>query len=136
MFTGLTADSGADVARHIVLALATVIVALFSQSMTMFFFIGTGKEIKDSAKGTPEEKGVVDETKSYKAKVFPAALYSMLVVMTAFIIGGGVHTGSVPSWVHLLLSIASLLMFGRAYWIELHAMEKNANLMQKYLSDE
>jgi hypothetical protein len=35
--------------QHIFFALATVVIGLFSQSMTMFFFIGTGKEIKEAA---------------------------------------------------------------------------------------
>ena len=33
----------AHVADHIIMALVTVVIGLFSQSMTMFFFIGTGR---------------------------------------------------------------------------------------------
>jgi len=46
------------VAQHIFFALATVVIGLFSQSMTMFFFIGTGKQLKEKTAGnlTPDEE--------------------------------------------------------------------------------
>jgi len=119
------------VATHIFFALGTVVIGLFSQSMTMFFFIGTGKELKEKADNDAE---VVRQTKSFKARVFPAATYAMLVLMVTFIMGGGVSSGKTPRWLHLGLSLASVLMYGRAYWIQLRAMDENARLMEKYLS--
>src|SRR5712691_13535527 len=82
-------------AQHIFYALATVVVGLFSQSMTMFFFIGTGKEIKDAANQDPD---VVQSTKRFKSQVFPTALYAMAVLMVTFIMGGGVATAKTPVW--------------------------------------
>ncbi|HXI11207.1 MAG TPA: hypothetical protein VNM92_00985 [Thermoanaerobaculia bacterium] len=135
MIVGYTAAAPADVTRHILFALATVVIGLFSQSMTMFFFIGTGKEIKDKSKKSGDALHVAEQTKSFKSRVFPTALYTMAVLMVTFIIGGGVHTGKVPSWVHQAMSFASLLMFLRAYWIELRAMSENATLMERFLKD-
>ncbi|MGH9423894.1 MAG: hypothetical protein ACRD3J_28215 [Thermoanaerobaculia bacterium] len=128
---GFMASPG-HAAQHIFCALATVILGLFSQSMTMFFFIGTGKEIKDAAKNDAE---VVQRTKAFKMKVFPTAMYAMAVLMVTFIMGGGVASGKTPHWLHLSLFIASLAMYCRAYWIQLQAMVENAGLMEKYLRD-
>ena len=60
-------------AQHILLALATVIIGLFSQSMTMFFFIGTGKQLKDKTAGSGEEAEVKRATRELTMKVSPAA---------------------------------------------------------------
>lgn len=128
---GFTSAPG-HVAHHIFWALGTVILGLFSQSMTMFFFIGTGKEIKDAAKN---DDAVVRQTKAFKAKVFPTATYAMAVLMVTFIMGGGVASGKTPHWLHLSLVLASVLMYGRAYWVQLQAMVENAGLMEKYLRD-
>jgi hypothetical protein len=128
--------SPAHASQHILFALTTVIVGLFSQSMTMFFFIGTGKEIKDKVKGAVEEAEVVKRTRYFKSRVFPTAMYAMAVIMVTFIMGGGVATGKTPRWLHDILAFASLAMYGRAYWVQLHAMTDNANLMDKYLKDE
>ena len=132
---GYLATPGAAVGNHILMALLTTLFGLFSQSMTMFFFIGTGKEIKQKAKGEQDEAAVVAETRRYKNLVFPAAFYSMIVLMVTFIVGGGVHTGKLPSWLHQLLAFASLLMYARAYWLEVRAMDENAALMERFLRE-
>jgi hypothetical protein len=120
-------------ADHIMVAIVTVVIGLFSQSMTMFFFIGTGKELKDKS---DQNADVVQSTKAFKSKVFPAATYSMAVIMITFIMGGGVGSGRTPVWLHNALAAASLLLFARAYWVEIHAMQENASLMERYLKDE
>jgi hypothetical protein len=125
--------SSQHVANHIVVALVTVVVGLFSQSMTMFFFIGTGKELKEKSN---QDADVVQRTKSFKARVFPAAMWAMTAIMVTFITGGGVGLGKTPVWLHDALSALSILMFARAYWIQLRAMNENATLMERYLKEE
>jgi len=122
-------------ATHIFFALTTVILGLFSQSMTMFFFIGTGKEIKEKVKGAAEEPAVVQRTRLFKARVFPAAMYAMTALMITFITGGGVASAMTPRWLHDALSFTTLALFVYAYWVQLQAMMSNADLMQKYLRD-
>ena len=123
-------------AQHILFALTTVVIGLFSQSMTMFFFIGTGKQMKDKTKGLAAEAAVKAETRSLTMKVSPIATYAMAVLMVTFIMGGGVSSGKTPRWLHNALSAASLAIFARAYWVELQAMMRNADLMEKYLREE
>lgn len=119
-------------AQHILFALATVVIGLFSQSMTMFFFIGTGKELKDASS---QDAGVVTRTKAFKSDVFPSAMWAMLAIMVTFIMGGGVSRGLTPKWLHLGLTILTVVLYGRAYWVQLRAMDENAQLMERYLSD-
>jgi len=124
----------AHVANHIIIALVTVVVGLFSQSMTMFFFIGTGKELKEKSE---QDANVVQQTKAFKSRVFPAAMWAMTAIMVTFITGGGVGSGKTPVWLHDALTAVSVWMFVRAYWIQIRAMNENATLMEKYLrSDE
>ena len=134
MVAGYLAAPG-HVAQHIFFALATVIVGLFSQSMTMFFFIGTGKEIKDKVKGAAEESIVVQRTRSFKTSVFPSAMWAMTAIMVTFIMGGGVGSGKTPVWLHLTMSIITILLFGRAYWMQIRAMTENSELMGRYLRE-
>jgi hypothetical protein len=136
---GLLATSGmgflagpGHVAQHIFFALATAVIGLFSQSMTMFFFIGTGKELKDASN---QDAAVVQRTKSFKSKVFPSAMYAMAALMVTFIMGGGVSSGKTPHWLHLTLTTVTVILYGRAYWVQLQAMDENARLMERYLKD-
>jgi len=134
-FVGYIADSPALMGRHILFALPTIVIGLFSQSMTMFFFIGTGKEIKDKARGAADENSVVAATKRFKARVFPVAFYSMIVLMITFIVGGGAHTGKMNPIVHHLLAIVSIFLYARAYWVEIRVMDENAGLMERFLTE-
>lgn len=120
-------------AQHILFALTTVVIGLFSQSMTMFFFIGTGKQLKDKVRGSEHESAVRRATRDLTMKVSPAATYAILVLMVTFITGGGVASGKTPRWLHDVLTIASIAMYARAYWVQVRAMSANAELMEKYL---
>ncbi len=134
MVSGFLA-SPVQAAQHIMFALATVVVGLFSQSMTLFFFIGTGKQLKDQTRGTEAEGAVRRETRALTMKVSPAATYAMLVLMVTFITGGGVGSGKTPRWLHDALSVATIIMYARAYWIQLRAMTSSADLMERYLRE-
>ena len=125
--------SPAHAADHIVVAIVTVVIGLFSQSMTMFFFIGTGKELKEKSNMDAE---VLRRTRAFKSKVFPTAMYAMAVIMVTFITGGGVGSGKTPVWLHDALAAVSIFMFARAYWIQIKAMNENATLMERYLKEE
>jgi hypothetical protein len=131
---GFTA-SPQHVATHILVALVTVVTGLFSQSMTLFFFIGTGKQLKDKTQDGPDADAVRSATRALTMRVSPAATYAMVLLMITFIMGGGVASGRTPHWLHISLSIATVAMYGRAYWVELRAMMENAGLMEKYLRD-
>jgi hypothetical protein len=131
MVFGFRATS-AHPANHIFMALVTVVIGLFSQSMTMFFFIGTGKELKEKS---DQDTSVVTRTKAFKSQVFPAATWAMTAIMITFITGGGVGNGRTPVWLHNTLSILSIVLYARAYWIQIRAMNENANLMERYLKD-
>jgi hypothetical protein len=49
--------------------------------------------------------------------------------------GGGVASGKTPRWLHVALSTATILLYARAYWIEIQAMEANARLIERFLTD-
>jgi hypothetical protein len=120
-------------ADHIIVAFFTVIVALFSQSMTMFFFIGTGKELKDKSS---QDADVVARTRAFKSRVFPAAMWAMAAIMVTFIMGGGVGSRRTPLWLHDASAALSIILYARAYWIELRAMMENATLMERWLREK
>ncbi len=97
-------EGRANLQQHILFGLFATFLVTLAQSMTMFYFIGTGKQVKDLVISHSITEGFVQRTKVFKARVFPPALWAMLFTMATMILGGGVHTKLIPSWVHLTLA--------------------------------
>src|ERR1043165_2720839 len=95
---GFTMGASASVSHHILWGFFSTFLVTLSQSMTMFYFIGTGKYVKDLVANQPTGNEFIRRTKIFKAKVFPPALWAMLFTMATMIVGGGVHTRLIPRW--------------------------------------
>ena len=123
----------ATLAQHVLFGFFTTFLVTLSQSMTMFYFIGTGKQVKDLVAALPSGPQFVQRTKVFKAKVFPPSLWAMLFTMATMIIGGGVHThvAWTPPLLHALLAAASLYFNIVAFWKEAKYMIENNILMEE-----
>ena len=115
VYFGFSMEGRANLQQHILFGLFATFLVTLAQSMTMFYFIGTGKQVKDLVISHSITEGFVQRTKVFKARVFPPALWAMLFTMATMILGGGVHTKLIPSWVHLSLAVAALLFNLQAF---------------------
>jgi len=131
VYLGLTIESGAQLQLHILFGIFATFLVTLAQSMTMFYFIGTGKQVKDLVISHSITEGFVQRTKVFKARVFPPSLWAMIFTMLAMILGGGVHTKIIPAWVHLTLSVAALFFNLQAFFREAKSMIEHNVLMQE-----
>jgi hypothetical protein len=120
---------GPEMQRHVLVALASSLLLLFSHCWIMFYLIGTGKAIKDAVKEHGLEPALVEETKRFKNRSYPSLMLAMGLVMATFILGGGGATGTLPVWVHHALFWAALAVQVRALWIEKQVLDANERLM-------
>src|SRR5258706_12444226 len=77
----LSHGSGGSVARHIAIAVPAVLFSLFTQSMVLFFFIGTGKMLKQAAAGRADEAGrsyIPPKGREMKIRTPPPATFAPL----------------------------------------------------------
>ena len=122
-----------SLAQHILFGFFTTFLVTLTQSMTMFYFIGTGKQVKDLVTALPSGPQFIQRTKVFKAKVFPPALWAMLFTMATMIIGGGVHThvSWTPPFLHAFLAVAALYFNIVAFWKEAKYMIEHNILMEE-----
>jgi hypothetical protein len=113
---GFTMNARTGIPQHILWGFFATFLVTLSQSMTMFYFIGTGKHVKDLVANQPSGNEFIRRTKIFKARVFPPALWAMLLTMATMIVGGGVHTRLIPGWVHLSLAAIALYYNVVAIW--------------------
>ena len=116
---------------HMVFGVFVGIYVSILHIMVMFHFIGSGKELKEAAQVLGENADVVRRVALFKKHVFPFATFAPLVVGASVILGGGVHTESLPGWVHWGLGLAGLALNLYAFPIEYRALVANLELLRE-----
>ncbi|HTY41051.1 MAG TPA: hypothetical protein VMH79_04180 [Thermoanaerobaculia bacterium] len=119
------------VTKHVAYAIPTVLLSLFSQSMVLFFFIGTGRLVKDEIVGypEPERRAVLGALRRFKRRTSPPATFALLSAIAVFVLGGAAHTSAVPPWVHLAAAITAVATHLWALGADWTAFLDNARLM-------
>jgi len=119
------------VTKHVAYAIPTVLLSLFSQSMVIFFFIGTGRLVKDEIATYTEtdRRAVLDVLRGFKRGTSPPATFALLSAITVFVLGGAVHTKALPSWVHLAAATTAATVHLWALSAEWGAFIENGKLM-------
>ncbi len=131
VFMGFMMVGRTGLGQHFLFGFFTTFLVTLAQSMTMFYFIGTGKQVKDLVANHPSGKEFIQRTKVFKARVFPPALWAMLFTMATMILGGGVDTRVIPAFVHTVLAAAALYFNVVAFWKEAKYMVEHNMLMEE-----
>ena len=116
-------------ANHIAFAFVSTILYMFTQTLIMFYFIGAGKKIKETIINYDLDKKNYQEVIDIKMKLFPPLTLNMLFVGTAFVLGGGVHTGALSKYWHTGLFFISLLHYLKVIIIQHKSFIKNSNIL-------
>jgi hypothetical protein len=121
----------AIVTQHVGLAIPTVLLSLFSQSMVIFYFIGTGRLVKDEVARYPEgeRRAILRALSRFKQKTSPPATFALLSSIAVFVLGGAAHTRALPAWVHLAASLTAVLLHAWALVAEWRVFGENTALM-------
>lgn len=132
--SGLMASAplpGALVTRHVGYAIPTVLLSLFSQSMVIFYFIGTGKLVKEEIASypEPERRPILAALRGLKARTSPPATFALLSAIAVFVLGGGAHTRALPAWMHLIAALAAVSLHAWALAADWKAFGENHRLM-------
>ena len=123
---------GASAARHIAVAVPAVLFSLFTQSMVLFFFIGTGKLLKEAAASRPDAAGrdyILSRVREFKRRTSGLATLAPLSALGAGLLGAAAQTGRLPGWVHLVAALGAIYVHLVAFGSEVVAMAETNQLM-------
>jgi hypothetical protein len=98
-------------ANHPQFALFTAIFYMFTETLVMFYFIGSGTAIKKSIKMGGGDPALYEKVKKTKMILFPHLTMNMIFIGIVFILGGAVQTGRVAGWIHGLLFDLAFIHF-------------------------
>ena len=80
-------------ANEVTFIILASIVYLFTETLVIFFFVGTGVSIKEYSLEHHLKPDYHRQSISIKRKVYPPLLLNMLFMMTLFVLIGAVDTG-------------------------------------------
>lgn len=126
---GFRTSPEVGVGNHLLSALLSTVLVLFSHCWIMFYLIGTGKAVKNAVAEHSLSEDLVERTREFKNLSYPWLMLAMGVVMTTFIIGGGVATRVIPPWIHATLFGVSCIVQVRALQLEGVVLLANERLM-------
>jgi hypothetical protein len=123
--------AGRLITRHVGFAIPTVLFSLFSQSMVIFYFIGTGKLVKEEVASYPEPErvAILKALRRFKAKTSPPATFALLSAIAVFVLGGAVHTSALAPWTHLTAALSAVAIHIWAFAAEWKTFGQNHVLM-------
>lgn len=121
---------------HVWLGLLAPLAGLGIHCLVFIYFLGTGRWVKEVtlAYGMPDEPWH-KETRELKRKVFPPALFSMLVLVPAVATGAGVQTADWPWWTHMLGAITAIGVNLWAFPVELRCVDRNAKVIDEVMAE-
>lgn len=103
----------------------TSIIYLFTETLVIFFFVGTGSSVKEFMQ---EKKIIGDFHKrmiALKRKVYPPQLLNMLILIVAFILYGAADTEKISIWIYRILLSVGVGHFIYAKIIQHKAFKEN-----------
>ena len=111
------------------LGFITAIVYLFTEVLVMFFFVGTGVSIKEFVQDNKLDSSFHARSFQIKRELYPPTLLNVFLIMTVFIIGGGVDTKVIPNWIHGILFYISFFHFLKLIVIQHKCFKDNTTIV-------
>ena len=116
-------------ATHIQFAFISTIFYMFTESWIMFYFIGSGKTIKETIISYKLNKKIYDDVLESKRKLFPHITMNVLLIGTVFVIGGGVHTKAISAMTHGVLFFGGLIHFIYVIYLQHYYFKDTARIL-------
>ncbi len=107
----------------------TSIVYLFTETLIIFFFVGTGISVKEFMLEKKISGNFHKRMIAIKRAVYPPQLFNMLLLMTAFILYAAADTGKISLWVYRGLLLAGIVHFCLAKGIQHKCFRDNTHII-------
>ena len=116
-------------ANYISFSFVSTILYMFTQTLIMFYFIGAGKKIKETIINYNLDKKIYQKVIDIKNVLFPSLTLNILLIGTAFVLGGGVQTKVISKYWHHSIFFISLLHYAKVISTQHKALIQNANIL-------
>ena len=122
-------------ANYISFSFVSTILYMFTQTLIMFYLIGAGKKVRELIIQYDLNKDTYKDVLKIKSDLFPPLTLNILLVGTAFVLGGGVQTKVLSKYWHHSIFLFSLLHFLKVILLSHKSLVKNSEILS-YVGSE
>ncbi len=116
-------------ANYISFSFVSTILYMFTQTLIMFYLIGAGKKVKELIIKYDLNKDTYKDVLKIKSDLFPPLTLNILLVGTAFVLGGGVQTKVLSKYWHHSIFLLSLIHFLKVILLSHKSLIKNSDIL-------
>ena len=107
----------------------TSIIYLFTETLVMFFFVGTGVSVKEYMLEQKIHGDYHKRSIAIKRRIYPPQMLNLLILMMAFILFGAADTHKIPAWIYQGMLLIGILQFIDAKRIQNDCFRDNTRII-------
>lgn len=107
----------------------TSIIYLFTETLVMFFFVGTGVSVKEYMLEQKIHGDFHKRSISIKRRIYPPQLLNLLILMIAFILFGAADTQAISPWIYRIILAVGILQYIDAKIIQNACFRDNTKII-------
>ena len=121
-------------ANHSQFALLAAIFYMFTETLIMFYFIGSGVAIKKTIQEASLDVNIYENVKKTKMKLFPHLTLNMFLIGLVFILGGAVQTGRIAGLIHGMLFNMAFIHFIYVILLQHRGFKENVEIIGEVIN--
>lgn len=131
IYLGLTWTNTGLLSQHITIGIFSTMITLLAHSMTMFYFLGKGKAVREAAAEGGLSRDYERRIAVARKPVFSIATLAMVATIVTALAGASVDTGVLPAGVHGVLAYSCLALNLGALRVEINALTESGRVVEE-----
>ena len=115
--------------NHVTFMIFTSILYVFTETLIIFFFVGTGVSIKEFSSEHQLDPSFRKRSISLKHKIYPPQMLNLLFLIILFVIVGAVDTHRIPAWLYQLYFIFCIYDYAHNKIIQNACFRENTKIV-------
>jgi amino acid permease len=107
----------------------TSIIYSFTETLVIFFFVGTGVSVKEYTHDHQADPQYHQRSIAIKHRVYPPLMLNLLIMIILFVLAGAADTRRVPMGLYQLIFMGCLTHYVKTKIIQHHCFRDNTRII-------
>src|SRR3989338_691962 len=116
-------------ANHVTFVIFTCLLYFFTETLVIFFFVGTGVSIKEYVHANHLDSSYHQKSITIKRKLYPPLMLNLLIMSVAFVLVGALDTYRIPKWIYQIIFLSGIIHYGWVKIIQNDCFRENTGLI-------